>query len=437
MAFLRLLKDQNPPFGATLTADNFSIHSASPELFFRLEGNLIESRPMKGTAARGLTLEEDCREAAALQSSEKNRAENLMIVDMVRNDLGRIAETGSVKVSNLFALEKYPTLWQLTSTVSAQTKASVADIFKAMFPAASITGAPKNRAMQIIAELESTPRRIYTGSIGFIAPGRRAQFNVAIRSLVVSGKDNTIEYGTGGGIVWDSEWESELAECRTKAGILATQTTGFSILETLLWIPEGGYRLLEHHLQRMAASALYFSYPLAAAAIREHLVSLSHRLPPSPQKVRILLAADGQITSQAEAIAIAADCSPKQVALAPFPVDKSEQDLYHKTTSRQIYQQALAACPGYDDVILYNGDGEVTESSTANVVVDLDGVLCTPPVHCGLLAGTYRAWLLERNQIEERVIRADQLFQGHVVYLINSVRGMYGVKVVKTEKYCN
>ena len=171
----------------------------------------------------------------------------------------------------------------------------------------------------------------------------------------------------------------------------------------------------------MAASALYFSYPLAAAAIREHLVSSRTDCLPLPQKVRILLAADGQITSQAEAIAIAADCSPKQVALAPFPVDKSNRFLYHKTTSRQIYQQALAACPGYDDVILYNGDGEVTESSTANVVVDLDGVLCTPPVHCGLLAGTYRAWLLERNQIEERVIRADQLFQGHAIYLINSV----------------
>ncbi|WP_243373777.1 aminodeoxychorismate synthase component I [Geotalea sp. SG265] len=426
--FLGLLQGKSAPFGAAITTKSFSILSASPELFFSLDGEMIESRPMKGTIARGLTQEEDWRQGQALQNSEKDRAENLMIVDMVRNDLGRIAETGSVHVPRLFTLEKYPTLWQMTSSVRGRTRASVTDIFAAMFPAASITGAPKNQAMQIIANLETSPRRIYTGSIGFIAPGRRAQFNVAIRSMLFSGQENAVEYGTGGGIVWDSQWQNELAESRTKAAVLRARPVGFSLLESILWTPEERYRLLEHHLKRMAQSAAYFDYSMAEDDLRRHLADLSRRLQPFPHKVRLLLEQDGTFTSQVEPLIQSGDTSPKEAAVAPFPVDKSDPFLYHKTTCRDVYRRCLAACSGYDDVIMYNGDGEVTESTIANVVVDLHGVLCTPPVQCGLLPGTFRQSLLEMKRIEERIITLDQL-HGHDVYLINSVRGMYRVKV--------
>ncbi len=316
--FLSLLQDKSAPFGVALATKSFSILSASPELFFSLDGELIESRPMKGTIARGLTQEEDCRQGQALQNSEKDRAENLMIVDMVRNDLGRIAETGSIQVPRLFTLEKYPTLWQMTSTVRGRTRASVTEIFAAMFPAASITGAPKNKAMQIIANLETTPRRIYTGSMGFIAPGRRAQFNVAIRSMLFSEKENAVEYGTGGGIVWDSHWQNELAESRTKAAVLRTRPAGFSLLESILWTPEEEYRLLEHHLKRMALSAAYFDYPMAENDLRRHLADLSRRLQPCPHKVRLLLEQNGTFTSQVEPLIQSGDTSPKEVALAPF-----------------------------------------------------------------------------------------------------------------------
>ena len=190
---------------------------------------------MKGTTARGLWPEDDRRRAAALAASEKDRAENAMIVDMMRNDLGRIARIGSVRVSDLFRVERYPTLWQMTSRVSAETRASLAEIFAAMFPCASITGAPKANTMRIIAETETAPRRIYTGSIGLISPGRRAQFNVAIRTVLVDKDRQQAEYGVGGGVVWDSTPEGEYEECLLKARILTAHRPDFSLLESLLW----------------------------------------------------------------------------------------------------------------------------------------------------------------------------------------------------------
>jgi para-aminobenzoate synthetase/4-amino-4-deoxychorismate lyase len=427
--FIRLIAAQGPTLGAFIKTRDWIICSASPELFFRLDGALIESRPMKGTAARGLTFDQDRNQAAMLQASVKNRAENLMIVDMVRNDMGRIAQTGSVNVADLFALEKYPTLWQMTSTVRAETSASLTDIFKAMFPPASITGAPKNRTMQIIAELETTPRRIYTGSIGFIAPDRRAQFNVAIRTLLINRESGQAEYGVGGGIVWDSDCDMEQAECRIKARILKKPVDRFSLLETILWTHEGGFLLLEKHLKRLEQSAAYFDYPIDMEHIRQHLMCLSQDLPQSPHKIRLLVSSDGRLTCQAEVLALPMDSSPKRVALARFPVDKSNPFLYHKTTNRRVYEEALSACPGYDDVILYNQDGEVTESTIANVVVDVNGAQVTPPVRCGLLPGTYREWMIEMNLIEEKPITIDQLLESRCVFLINSVRGMYKVRV--------
>jgi len=429
-AFCRLVAAQGPTYGAFVSTRNWTVCSASPELFFRLDGDRLESHPMKGTAPRGLTLAQDREQAATLRESEKNRAENLMIVDMVRNDMGRVAEPGSVTVPQLFALEKYPTVWHLTSAVQAETHASVADIFSALFPAASITGAPKARTMRLIADLETTPRHVYTGAIGFIAPNRQAQFNVAIRTLLIDHAHGQAEYGVGGGIVRDSVCSQEQAECRTKTRILDTVIPPFSLLETMLWTSAEGYTLLEKHLTRLAESAEYFDYTLDLEAVRQRLHSRSFSFPALPHRVRLLVAQKGEITLESEPISAASDVKPLTAALARSPVNRSDIFLYHKTTNRSVYSDAMASRPGFDDVILFNADGEVTESTRMNVVAEIDGVLCTPPVSCGLLAGTFRAHLLETRTVIERVITVDELLNSPRVLLINSVRGRTPATVV-------
>ncbi|RZB31805.1 MAG: para-aminobenzoate synthetase / 4-amino-4-deoxychorismate lyase [Desulfobacteraceae bacterium Eth-SRB1] len=420
--FIELVKAQNTLYGAFLNTEEWSVCSASPELFFCLDGNKLSSRPMKGTASRGLTLHDDIRQAQWLHHSEKNRAENVMIVDMVRNDMGRIAHTGSVQVDKLFAVEKYPTLWQMTSTVIAETKSGLSEILRALFPPASITGAPKPRTMQIIAELETGPRQIYTGSIGVVSPDRKMQFNVAIRTVLIDRIKGQAEYGVGGGIVWDSTEAAEFEESQTKAKILSERTPDFSLLETILWTPENGYYLLQHHLTRLKDSAVYFSFSADIDAIQSKLFSLTRALPHTAHKVRLLVAKNGRITCKPELLPHSTTTNIRRVCLAKSPVDSSNPFLYHKTTNRLVYDQALTACPGYDDVILWNEKGEVTESCIANIVVELDGELYTPPVQCGLLAGTFRARLIEQDKVRKRVIRLKDLAGSPHVYLVNSVR---------------
>ena len=424
-AFLALVAAQRAPFGAYAAAGPFRLCSASPELFFRLDGARIESRPMKGTAPRGLSAAPDRALAAALLASEKNRAENLMIVDMVRNDLGRVARPGSVQTANLCGLEKFPTLWQLTSAVAAETEASLVDIFSALFPPASITGAPKPRTMRIIADLESSPRRIYTGAIGFLAPGRRAQFNVAIRTLLLDVRTRRAEYGVGGGLVWDSQREAEQAECRVKARILSLPPRpSFSLLETMLWTPEDGVRLLELHLARMRDSADYFDRPFDETRLRAEIDRQIRGFPSAPQRMRLLLAEDGTPALQAAPLAPLASAPFLRVALARRPVDPDDVFLYHKTTNRRVYEDAQAEVPGFDDVILFNGRGELTESTRANLVVDINGVLATPPVECGLLPGTARAELLARGVLHERPVPLSLLQTRPRLFLLSSVRGL-------------
>ena len=420
--FIELVKSQDAPYGAFLNTEEWSVCSASPELFFHLDGTDLISRPMKGTAPRGLMFQDDIKQAEWLYHSEKNRAENVMIVDMVRNDIGRIAHTGGIEVNDLFAVEKYPTVWQMTSTVRAKTKAGLCDILGSLFPPASITGAPKIRTMQIIEELETTPRRIYTGSIGFISPHRKAQFNVAIRTVLIDKIKEKAEYGVGGGIVWDSTDTIEFNECQTKARILTTRMPDFSLLETILWMPEDGYYLLRHHLARLRESAAYFSFSADIGDIRDRLFSLIPSFSNTAHKIRLLLAKDGCIVCQSEALRHSASTHRQRVCLAPLPIDSSNPFLYHKTTNRGMYDQVLAACPGYDDVILWNEKCEVTESCIANIVVELDGELYTPPVRCGLLAGTFRAHMLEQGKIRERVISMEDLVRSPHIYLVNSVR---------------
>lgn len=429
--FRRLWQAQPTPYAAYIETDTFAVCSASPELFFRYEDGRVTARPMKGTAPRGRTLAEDEAQAQALRASPKNRAENVMIVDMIRNDLGRVATVGSVRVPHLFTVERYPTLWQMTSTVTATTDAGVTDVLRALFPCASITGAPKVSTMRIIAALEGEPRGVYTGAIGYLAPaeGRPcARFSVGIRTVVVDKVAGRAEYGVGSGIVWDAETGDEYAECLLKARLLTAEPPLFALLESLLWTPDGGYWLLDHHCRRLSEAAVYFSVPLSLAEVEAALTGLAASLPPRPHKVRLLVAQDGRVRVEAAPLE-PMPTRPLRVALAPEPVDPTDPFLYHKTTCRRVYDRALAARPGYDDVLLWNRRGELTESTRANLVVRLDGRLYTPPVDCGLLPGTLRAALLEEGVIHERVLTLADLARSERVWLINSVRGWMEVVI--------
>ncbi len=395
--------------------------SASPELFFRLSGDRVLARPMKGTVARGPTTRLDGERRTWLAGSEKNRAENLMIVDMVRNDLGRVAQPGSVEVSDLFRVEKYESVYQMTSTVSARTGAPLSRLLGALFPCASITGAPKVRAMEIIAELEDSPRGIYTGAIGYLGPRREAAFNVAIRTVHIDRGHGVAEFGTGGGIVWDSDAEEEYDECRTKARVLAAPLPGYALLETFAWDPEGGYRLLSRHLERLIDSAAYFDFRLDPGRVVAALERFAAGLPAAPQRVRLEVSADGEPSLTSEPLAAPGD--PWRLAFAAEPIDPEDPFLYHKTTRRDAYRRARASAPGCDDVLLWNPAGEVTESSRANVVARIEGALVTPPVECGLLAGTFRAELLAGGEVRERAIPRERLADAEELFLVNSVRG--------------
>lgn len=419
--FLDLAAAQQGQYAAFIDTGPFAICSASPELFFRLDGDRLLAKPMKGTAPRGRTLAEDENRIAELRRSEKNRAENLMIVDMLRNDLGRVAEIGSVAVLRLFEVERYPTLLQMTSTVTARTQVSVAEILTHLFPCASITGAPKARTMEIIRELEPQPRGVYTGAIGFIGPGRRAQFNVAIRTVSIDRQRRQATYGVGSGLVWDSDAATEYAECVLKARVLAARRPPFQLLEALLWEPDGGYFLLAAHLERLANTATYFQVPLDRPNIEAGLTDQARTLT-EPSKIRLRVALDGRFTLEVEPLAREARPGPTRVGLAREPVDSNTIWLYHKTTQREVYAAARASRPDCDEVILWNERGELTEASTANLVLDLDGEWVTPPVTCGLLAGAFRSGLLATGQIRERVLTRADLPHARRIALVNSVR---------------
>ncbi|MBI5352066.1 MAG: aminodeoxychorismate synthase component I [Chloroflexi bacterium] len=424
--FLHLAQSQNK-YASYIDTGRHVICSASPELFFKLDGNKIYSRPMKGTVKRGLTTEEDKELADWLHNSIKNRAENVMIVDMIRNDLGRIARIGSVHVPELFVVEKYPTLLQMISTVEANTDAPLDEIFSALFPCASITGAPKVSTMNIIAELEATPRKLYTGSIGYISPDRKAQFSVAIRTALIDRQTHQAEYGVGGGIVWDSTSTDEYSEALLKARVLTESPREFSLVETLLWSPQDGYFLRDKHLARIRDSAEYFGFDFTKDAMETYLDELAASFT-FPQRVRILLNRFGELRSEARDFQ--AEKKTFKVCLAKHPVKSSDVFLYHKTTEREVYDNALIVPQTYSDVLLYNEKNELTEFTIGNLVVKMDGELFTPPISCGLLNGTFRASLLEAGGIKEKVIKVEELEKCQKVFLINSVRKWVVVEVV-------
>lgn len=413
------------PYAAYVDGSDYAILCASPELFFRLDHGLVRCKPMKGTTKRGMTLAQDDELGSWLHRSEKNRAENVMITDMVRNDLGRIAKPGSIRVSELFAVSRYPTVWQMTSTVEAETDAPVSAVLRALFPSASVTGAPKVSSMRLIDSLERCPREVYTGTIGYLTPDRRAQFNVAIRTAVVDKRTGSAFYGVGSGIVADSEPGDEYAECLTKSKILKNPEVplDFALLETLLWTPDQGIFLLDYHLNRMADSARYFGFGFDRGAAAQALDSLARTHESHRYRIRLLQYPNGPPTLEHEVIEEPPSPAYPVIALAPQPIDPDNPFLYHKTTRRGVYERAFRSVTGCDDVLLWNSNGFVTETTIANVVATIDGQRVTPPVTCGLLGGTYRQWLLDRGEIREREIHIDDLSRVDELTLINSVRG--------------
>ena len=414
------------PFAAFIETDDFAIISASPELFFRLQGNDLQSRPMKGTEARRDDPEADKRTSNWLGSSQKNRAENLMITDMVRNDLGKIAETGSVDVSGLFAVEAYPTVWQMTSTVHAKTPVSLVDIFRTLFPAASITGAPNRAAMGQIAKIEKTPRGIYTGAIGYIAPNRQAQFSIAIRTSTVDKVAGSAQYGAGGGIVWDSTPVQEYVEMQAKTRILGTlqEQENIELFETLRWTPGEGFSRLQRHLRRMAKSAAVFGYSVDEQRAEAALQQAVNGSTAQALRVRLSLTVEGDYrVDLAELPSDTQSRNSQPICLATTPVCSTDLYLIHKTSHRQVYDRATTEVPAGAEPILFNEQGEITESSIANVVYTLGDDWFTPPVESGLLPGILREELLEQGKVKVRKLALDELDEVTEIQLINDLRG--------------
>ena len=421
---------QSGGYGTYIDTGRFHIVSASPELFFDRypTGKGVDrliTRPMKGTIGRGRWVAEDEEQRQALAESEKDRAENLIIVDLLRNDLGRVARFGSVAVSDLLAVERYDTVWQMTSTITGDVDVDVPlrSILTGLFPCGSITGAPKIRTMQIISDVESEPRGVYTGAIGFVSPGDargpRASFSVGIRTVVIDADTGEAEYGIGGGITFDSDPEREYEEATLKAQILSYGSSDFELLETMRWHPETGWYWLEAHLDRLHESGSYFGVSIDRDEVVDRLeagVAGS-----GESRVRLTVDRRGRIGVSVTPL-VDEEHRSVTLALDTQPVDPSSPFLFHKTTRRSVYEQARQRHPHADDVLLVNDTGQITETTIANVAVKLDGVWVTPPVASGCLPGVYRKVLLEEGTIHEREIGLDDLRRCDGIALLNSVR---------------
>ena len=399
--------------------------SLSPELFFSLaaDGQLM-AKPMKGTAPRGSNVAADAEMRAALKASEKNRAENLMIVDLLRNDLGRIAEIGSVSVRDLFAVETYPTLHQMVSTVTAKLKpgCDIATILKALFPCGSITGAPKIRAMQIISALEQSPRGIYCGAIGHIAPDGTAGFNVAIRTLTIA--DGRGELGIGGAVVYDSTAKAEYAECLLKARYYEAVRRPLELIETLRFEPGAGFTRFELHLARMARSAAFLRIPFDRHRGEKVLERAAARAT-EPMRVRLTLNEAGIFA--ATAAQLGPEARHWRYAVSPRRVLSTDELLRHKISWRELHDcehARLARDAGADEVLFLNEKGEIAEGARSNVFVRIDGVLYTPPLSAGALDGCLRRELIDTGQCRECTLLPADLARADAVFFGNSLRGL-------------
>jgi len=426
--FAALQRAQPGGYAAYIDNGIEQVLSVSPELFFDWCGDHILARPMKGTAPRGATADEDAQQVAQLRASPKERAENVMIVDLLRNDLSRLATPHSVRVPELFRVEALPTVFQMSSDVTATTRASTTldNVFAALFPCGSVTGAPKVQAMRLIHALEPQPRGIYCGAIGVVRPGGHATFNVAIRTVTV--KDGAARCGIGSGITFDATAEGEWQEWRNKRAFLERASQPFELLETLR-LQDGELRDAPRHLARLARAARHFGYPCPEAALEAALAEQAARHPHGLWRVRLLLGADG--TAQAESFSLDATPARVRVRLADAPFEAAGSEFVrYKTTRRAHYDAVAPTDPGLFDTLLWNARGELTEGTRCNLAVRLDGRWRTPPLHCGLLDGVARARYLDEGRIEEGVIRVEELQRAQGLAVFNSLRGWMDAELV-------
>jgi para-aminobenzoate synthetase/4-amino-4-deoxychorismate lyase len=435
--YRRLRASQPVPYGALVALpDGGTILSFSPELFVRHEGGQLTACPMKGTAAAGADAAQDTERARALAADEKTRAENVMIVDLLRNDLGRIAQPGTVRVPHLFDVSRYGQVLQMTSTIQARMRAEIdlAQLFAALFPCGSITGAPKRRTMQIIRELEPDARGWYTGAIGWFDAAKPAQrigdfcLSVPIRTLVLQAPKNGMragEMGVGAGIVYDSDAAKEYAECQLKARFLTGLAQDFELLETMQ-ASVSGCPYLERHLRRLHASAQYFGFTWDEAALRSQLQQTFDTLPPGPHRLRLALRQDGHFSIQTAPLMPLAQ--PVKLLLSPMPMRSDDLFLRHKTTRRQVYDAAWkdAEALGAFDTLFHNELGEVTEGARSSVFIKLHGRWVTPPLSAGLLPGVMRSVLLDDPawQAIEASVTLNDLHAAEDIIVCNALRGV-------------
>ncbi|MFW8600002.1 aminodeoxychorismate synthase component I [Desulfobacterota bacterium M19] len=448
-ALYRSLRLNQPvAYSAYIKAGNQRLLSFSPELFFHQKGRNCRVKPMKGTMPRGHGLQDDRDLARFLAADSKNRSENVMIVDLLRNDLGRLCEPGSVRTTAMFEVETFATLHQMTSTVDGTLRrhTSLEELFKALFPCGSVTGAPKIRTMEIINELEGGERGTYTGALGFIAPDGEAVFNVPIRTIALG--NGRGEMGIGAGITHDSKPRDEWRETLLKGKFLSNPHSEFQLIETILWQAGDGFLFLEHHLRRLQTSALYFSYPLDIHQLRQRLSAMTENWAAQPpnRRLRILLFRDGTIDITT------VECGPSAVfslsrhnsagggsqqeplpliEISPKKTDSNNIYLYHKTTRRELYnkERQRAGRNSLYEIIFCNERQEITEGTISNIIIRRQGRFLTPPLKCGLLPGIGRQILIERRQIREEVLTPADLYAAESIYFLNSVRGLIEVRL--------
>jgi para-aminobenzoate synthetase/4-amino-4-deoxychorismate lyase len=441
--YTQLVSGHSSGFHGFLETPDWAVACGSPELFFELRSDHIATRPMKGTAPRGRWEAEDRQNAESLQTSEKERAENLMVVDLLRNDLGRIAVPGSVSVPELWAIERHPTVWQLTSTITATPRPGVdlSDVFAALFPCGSVTGAPKVSTMKVIADLEHSKRGVYCGAMGLLRPdqagpaesgGFEARFAVAIRTATIDKARALVEYGSGGGITWDSspaaEWEEVVVKTKVVDPSRPAGRPPPALFETMAFDPTGtgagggGVRNLDHHLRRMASSADYLGFPPPVDARAMVLDAVSGVT--ESARLRLVLRVDGHLEVDVHPLTEDARSDrPLLLCVDSEPVDSRDARLFHKTTDRCRYDERASRHRLADDVILVNERGEVTETTRANLLVQLDSQWVTPPLDSGLLPGVGRARLLESGRVVERVVTEAELRNSDAVATVSSLRG--------------
>ena len=418
----RMVVEQEAGYNAYVEHDEMAVISMSPELFFEQKGRDLTTRPMKGTTKRGLTNQEDLDQAAWLEQDPKNRSENMMIVDLLRNDMNRLSEVGSEHVECLCQVEQYSTVWQMTSTIKSRLRENVdlVEIFRSLFPCGSITGAPKIATMEIIKDLEPQPRGVYCGTIGLLLPNGRRIFNVAIRTIQLY-KGQAI-YGVGGGITWDSTWESEYREVHQKAAVLYRKQARFQLITTGK-ISQKQLMFEEQHLERLRKASRYFAFPFDSENLKQKIEEECQACDANQDyRLRISLDKSGEIEVDRQVLT---PLSPSfcQAKLCLQEANLQQAFTYFKTTHRPHLIM------GDQEIIYHTADGKLLETTIGNLVLKMDGKLYTPPSQLGLLQGIYRQNLLESGQVKEKVLTIEDLKGSEAIYGCNAVRGLYELSV--------